>query len=128
VQLGMCVQEAQDMTASEDSLQPPIGDNRQLVNVFTAHHRKGFERRGFRRDCAELTQWWHGTLHTRLRPALAVDAVTSLGVDQPNDLVVSDNDVLCDDRCATDIHRQSPAGSTGLPPWESHGPSCQRRG
>jgi hypothetical protein len=44
VQLRMSLQKAEDMTAGEDSLQPSIGDDRQLVNVLTVHHRKRFER------------------------------------------------------------------------------------
>ena len=81
------------MTAGEDSLNTPIGDNRQLVNVLTAHRRKGFERWGFRRDGVELIKRTHDALYTCLRPVLAVDALQLMRCDQPNDLVVPFYDI-----------------------------------
>ncbi|HKV78110.1 MAG TPA: hypothetical protein VJP02_08235 [Candidatus Sulfotelmatobacter sp.] len=62
----MRLQEPEGMTAGEDSVEPPIGDNRQRVDVLTAHHGEGLERWGFRRDRAELTKRAHDALYTRL--------------------------------------------------------------
>jgi hypothetical protein len=104
-----------------------IGDNRQLVDVLTAHHRKRLERWRLRLDRAELTRYRMTLAHSSATP-LAVDAPYLIGCDQPSYLVISDNEVAANGRCATDIHRQDPGfvSYPGLLPPLFHGYKPQR--
>ena len=64
----MVLEETQNMPAGKDSFQPPVGENRQLVDILSAHNLKRLDCGGVGRDCPELTEGPHHRLHTRLFP------------------------------------------------------------
>jgi hypothetical protein len=55
VQFSMVLEETQNMPAGKDSFQPPVGENRQLVDILSAHNLKRLDCGSVGRNCPELT-------------------------------------------------------------------------
>src|SRR5215472_5237221 len=80
------------MSAGDHTLKMSVGDDWQLVHVFTAHQLKRLDRRRLRVDGAQLTDRAHHAFHAGLRPPVATDAPDFLGRYQTRYPVIFDHD------------------------------------
>jgi hypothetical protein len=92
VQFCLSSQEAQDLTTGEDPLEVSVGENRQLIDVLAAHQFKRLDSRRIRGNGVQLGERAHHTLHTGLRPPVAIDFFHLMGRDQSGYPVILDDD------------------------------------
>ena len=71
------------MPAGKESLKPSVGENRQLVDILPAHNLKRLDCRSVGRNCPELADGPHHSLHTRLCPAFTVHMFDLIWRDEP---------------------------------------------
>lgn len=90
MQFGVSLQKVQHATPGEDSLNPPVRINGQLVDVLPPHCLQGRQGRSVRRNRVEPLDRAHYPLHTGLRPEFASDLLYFMGRDEANDPVASD--------------------------------------
>ena len=92
MQFCLSSQEAQDLTTGEDPLEVSVGENRQLIDVLAAHQFKRLDSRRIRGNGVQLGERAHHTLHTGLRPPVAIDFFHLMGRDQSGYPVILDDD------------------------------------
>lgn len=93
MQMCVCLEEAHNVTAREESFEVAIRDHRQLVHIIPTHHLERLQCRGIGRDGVDLTDWPHYGLDTGLRPAIPGHLFYFMGRNETDNLIVVDHDI-----------------------------------